>query len=250
MRAIIYWFSNHTLSIFAILIFIALFFWVMRFQNQLRLGWKEAVLTAFLHVAIGWPIMRLMAILEVGGDLERAANIRLYGAIFTLPILYYAAAKWTQRKVPMVMDAAAICVIIGAISGRLNCLTTGCCDGIPILADGTLRWPLRQIELLYYFSFMTIYCKKIEAGKTYGQVYPVYLLSYGILRFILEFLREEFTTQIGIFHLAHIWSLISIAVGAVVYYKVRLPHKNNLRGRKRCTAGADQPAAEKGGNSK
>mgnify|MGYP003447408610 CR=1 FL=1 len=37
----------------------------------------------------------------------------------------------------------------------------------------------------------------------------------------MEWLREEYVGEVGIFHSAHIWSLIAIAVGAVMLYIVR-----------------------------
>lgn len=166
--------------------------------------------------------MWLLALAEAGFDLEKAANIRLYGAIFVLPFLYYAWAKKTSRNIALVMDVSAICVIFGAISGRFNCLTKGCCEGITCFFNDAYRWPIREIELVYYAVFIIYFFKKIGTAKTYGQVYPIYLISYGVLRFLCEFIREEFTIKIGIIHIAQIWSLIAIAVGAVMLYRVNI----------------------------
>ena len=226
MRNIILWFANHTLVYFAILIFIAIFFWLVRFQKKLNLNWKEAILVSLAHVVIGWSCMRLLAYIEVGFVLEKAANIRLYGAIFVLPILYYLWAVKTKRDPKLVLDMAAICVIFGAISGRLNCFTNDCCTGYPIPFLPQFCWPLRELEMIYYFLFIFYFAGKIQKGKTWGQVYPLYLMSYGTLRFLSEFVRVEFTTQIGIFHLAHIWSLIAMAAGAGIYYKLAKSRKN------------------------
>ena len=236
MNHILYWLSKHTLVLFAILIFIVLFFWFMRFQKKLQIYWKEALLMSLLHVAIGWPAMKLMALVEVGFDMEKAANIRLFGAIFTLPFVYWLWAKITKRDMATVMDLSAICVIIGAISGRLNCFTAGCCQGYPSDLLGQMRWPLRELEMIFYFAFIFLYAGKIQKGKTWGQVYPVYMFSYGLLRFLSEFVREEFTTQVGALHLAHIWSLISMGVGAGIYIyisKTQKEVKNRAKARKK-----------------
>ena len=235
MRNIILWFANHTLVCFAILIFIAIFFWLMRFQKKLNLNWKEAILVSLAHVVIGWSCMRLMALAEVGFVAEKAASMRLFGAMFVLPFCYYAWAIKTKRNSGLILDIAAICVIFGVISGRLNCLTAGCCTGYPIPFMPSVCWPLREIELLYYFVFILCYAGKIQKGKTWGQVYPLYLISYGILRFLSEFVRVEYTTRIGIFHLAHIWSLIAIVAGTGIYYKLaksrKTPQKHKKSGK-------------------
>lgn len=215
------WKNSNSLPIFAVLILIAIFYWLLKSQERLNLNWKDAFVISVLHVVIGWSAMRLLAIIETGGNLEEAANMRLYGAVFLLPVLYGLWAKRTGRNVALTLDVAAICVIFGAVSGRLNCLTSGCCDGIRVFFGSEIRWPLRELELLYYAVFVLIYSRRILRQKTYGEVYGIYLLSYGILRFLSEFVREEYTGQVGTFHLAHIWSLIAIAAGAVMLYKVR-----------------------------
>ena len=173
--------------------------------------------------------MRLLAILEAGGDVEKAANIRLYGAILVLPLLYYIWGRVTKRDTALVMDVAAICVIFGAISGRLNCFTVGCCEGTLMFSEGTVRWPIREAELVFYALFILVFWNKILKKKTHGEVYPLYAVSYGTLRFLCEFVREEYTTQVGIFHLAHIWSLIAIAGGAIAFYMVQKAHRVNSR---------------------
>ena len=173
--------------------------------------------------------------------MEEAANMRVYGAVFLMPILYWLWAKRTDRDTVLVLDIATICIIIGIIGGRLNCLASGCCDGIPMFFYPDMRWPLRELELAYYAVFILMYAKRIIRGKTHGEVYPIYMISYGILRFFSEFVREEFTGQLGKFHLAHIWSLISVVIGAVMYYKV---HKNMQHG-VACRKKAKSPKIEK-----
>ena len=109
MRAIIGWLGSHTLVIFAVFILIALFFWLLRFHRRLGITWQEALAVSSAHVVIGWSCMKLLAIAEVGGNLDEAANIRIYGAVFTLPLLYYLWAKYTGKSKALVMDIAALC---------------------------------------------------------------------------------------------------------------------------------------------
>lgn len=202
----------------------------MRLEKPLRLNAKLAALIALAHVVIGWSLMRLLAIAEAGFDMEKAANIRLYGAVLVLPIFYYAFAQKTGRSIPLMMDVAAVCVIFGAISGRFNCFTKGCCQGVLFPGAENFRWPIREAELIYYAVFFVYYAGKILKKKTHGQVYPVYLLSYGILRFLCECFRVEYTAKVGIFHQAHIWSLIAIAAGAILLFK----HRHTPSPRHRC----------------
>lgn len=185
-------------------------------RKTLNIKWYAALIIAILHDIVGYTAMRLLAIIEVGGDLSRAANMRLFGAVFLLPLLYYAWARFFRHKTSLIMDAAAICLTIGLIFGRFDCLVGGCCMGVR-LPFGGLRWPLREIELIYYSIFLLYYCPRIHQGKTHGEVYPIFMITYGALRFVLEWFRVEYTTSIGVLHLAHIWALICFMLGLSVY---------------------------------
>lgn len=187
----------------------------MKFEKKQRITWKDALLVALAHVALGWSAMRLLAFIEVGFDFEKSANMRIFGAVFLLPLFYYLWARQTKRDALWMSDISAICTVFGCISGRLNCLTSGCCRGMLLFSDGTYRWPIRELELAFYVLFIAVYSGKIRKRKTHGEVYPIYMIAYGILRFLCEFVREEFTTQVGVLHLAHIWALVSIATGTV-----------------------------------
>lgn len=199
-------------------------------HKVIEIKWYEALVIALLHDMVGYAAMRLLAIIEVGGDISRAANMRLFGAVFLLPVLYYLWAKIRKHDKAVVMDIASICLAIGLISGRLNCLTSGCCAGSLISAESGLRWPIREIELVFYIAFIAWYCPKILRRETKGQVYPVFLISYGLLRFVLEWFRVEYS-GIGNLHFGTIWSIASILLGMSIYADLK-PSKSKKRGRK------------------
>lgn len=213
--------TQGTLMICMICGVVGLTLWWLKFQKSLDIRLPEAIILAVLHFAVGVVVMKLWAILEAGGNLEKAANMRLYGAMFLMPPLYYLWAKFRKRNIPLFMDTATICLLIGLAVGRINCLSSGCCEGVRIAFGSDMRWPLREIELIYCSVFIISFGRKIIKNKTYGDGLPLLMVSYGTIRFIMEWVREEYTGRLGIFHLAHIWSLICILIGAVMYYIVR-----------------------------
>ena len=216
MQSIVVWIQQHILFMFAIGIVACNFAWLMVCRKKLNIKWYVALIIAILHDVIGYTAMRLWAIIEVGGNLGKAANMRLFGAVFVLPLFYYLGAKLFKRGTSYVMDIAAVCLTIGLIWGRIDCLVSGCCAGMRF-PSVTLHWPLREIELLYYGAFLLYYCPRIYQGKTHGEVYSIFMIASGALRFILEWFRVEYTTSIGGLHLAHIWALISFMLGLSIY---------------------------------
>lgn len=229
MGYIIKYLSTHTLVLcFIIGSFIIAYYW-LKFQKELNMKWYIAPILSLSHCTLGVITMKLWAILEVGGNLEDAANMRIYGALFILTPLYYLGAKLTKRKASLVMDISSVCTIIGLFVGRINCLMSNCCAGTLITPGGSMHWPIREAELVYSVVFALYFGIRIYRKKTWGQVCPILFISYGTLRFILEWFREEFTTQVGIFHLAHIWSLLSIAIGAGCYIYINSKRKQNKK---------------------
>ena len=223
------WCAEHIHLVLTIATIITIFIWLLLCRQRLRIKWYTALIVATIHTLFGVLCMHLWALMEGGFDPDTSVGLRLYGGIFVLPIAYLCLAKVAKRPISEILDVGAISTLIGMIYARGTCMVGGCCVG-NLIGTLSVRWPIREIELLYYAVFLIYYAAKVHAGKTYGQVYPVYLLSYGTLRFALEWVREEYTGSIGILRLAHLWSIISIIIGAAIYFEL---HENKQRQTKR-----------------
>ena len=177
-----------------------------------RLGMKPymVVIVGIIVVIIGLFDVKLFALIEAGFQPEKAANMRLFGEVFLLPPVFYAMAKIFKRDPKIVFDVVVAGVCFSLLCGRFNCLHAGCCKGT--LIPGTeLRWPVREIEIAFYLIFLEVSVFRNRKKKAHGELYPVYMIAYGALRFVLEFVRE--TDGGGVFHIAHLWSAVSVAAG-------------------------------------
>ena len=122
------------------------------------------------------------------------------------------AAGIGTRRQALVLARWGVYFLLGftLACARVNCLFSGCCLGLPI-SGTSLRWPTREAELLYYAVILFFFVRKTLRGKTDGTLYPIYMISYGILRFFLEFLRVSPTHTL--FHLSHLWALLCLLTG-------------------------------------
>lgn len=195
--------------------------WWLKFQKKLDIAWYWAPILSAIHYAFSLAFIKFWALLEVGFVAENAANMRLYGAIFFLPIVYYVGAKLTKRDVSLVMDILSVCAAIGLLLVRVNCLISGCCDGVCITPETTMRWPLVEMEMVVCVVVILYFWQRVYKQKTNGTAYPTVILVYSIFRFIIEWVREEYTGRIWIFHLAHIWALIAIVCSAIALYLIK-----------------------------
>lgn len=207
-----------------------IWYWLLKCNGILKKDWKITLPISVFHEVACALCAIAMSFVEAGFVIENATTYRLYGLMYFLPVFYLLLSIILKVKKSVIFDIFAVAIVIRLIIGRFDCILSGCCKGVFIPLLNGPRWPIREVEIGYYLTFIYYFSKKIINGKTYGQVYPIYLLSYGILRFCMEWLREEYVGEVGIFHSAHIWSLIAIAVGAVMLYIVR---KNIQPGGKR-----------------
>lgn len=207
--------------------------WWLKFQEKLNMKWYWAPILSMAHFAFSLLFIKFWALVEVGFVAEKAANMRLYGAIFFLPVVYYFGAKIAKREVALVMDILSVCAAIGLLLVRVNCMIQGCCKGMCITPDTMTRWPLVEMEMVVCVAVILYFWQRIYKSKTNGMAYPTVILVYSIFRFIIEWVREEYTGELWIFHLAHIWALIGIVGSAIAICLIKKHNAKNSKVRSR-----------------
>jgi phosphatidylglycerol:prolipoprotein diacylglycerol transferase len=139
----------------------------------------------------------------------------------------YLFVELTKRFVGYQRTTGDDFALIAPISiglGRVGCLLHGCCLGIVCRpewyalrdAQGTPRWPAVTVELAFnlcaFVIFLFLRHRKILAG----QHFHLYLIGYGLFRFVHEFARA--TPKIaGPFSGYHFAALGLILFGAICF---------------------------------
>ena len=114
----------------------------------------------------------------------------------------YAAVETAKRLVGYVGvtgDWFATIAPVGIILGRIGCWFHGCCVGKVCQpawftvndAAGVARWPSVPVEILFNVAMVVVFVLLRRACKLSGQHFHIYLIAYGVFRFLHEFLREE-----------------------------------------------------------
>ena len=203
------------------------FFWLLTFRKRIRSGWFPILLLSVLHIVFGVLSVKLFAFLESPSE-KFGSSMSLFGAVFFMPCLYYTGSKIFKRDTRQVFDLFTVPLVFTLACARVNCLLTGCCKGmiIPFVRDGTVRWPTREAELLFYAVFLSLIIIRISRNRSNGEIYPIYLLSYGLFRFFVEGFRES--SAKSVFHMAHFWAVIAVCAGAAFYFEIR--HQSKKRG--------------------
>lgn len=81
--------------------------------------------------------------------------------------------------------------------GRIGCLLTGCCAGLPhegVLSmrdhEGVARWPTQAFEFAFHLGVGLFFLYLLRRKALQGRLFALFLVLYGCFRFGTEFLRE------------------------------------------------------------
>ena len=216
------WLSDHALILLLGCGTLFNVYWLHRCRERLHLRWLSVLLLSVLHTVLGVLSVKVFALFETG----KFSNMSLFGGVFFMPLFYWGVAKLAKQKTADVFDVFTICLVFTLMCARLNCIISGCCLGAHIPIEGLthLRFPTRELELLFYVLLLSRLWRKVLSGSARGMIYPIYMISYGIFRFVTETLRFSDRTD-SILHVSHLWALLSLGIGISIYGELQKKEK-------------------------
>lgn len=155
------------------------------------------------------------------------SGLVFYGGLYDclLALLCYCRANR--------LDISVLCPYLPAIPlfhafGRIGCFCMGCCYGIvsvhgirftqsQIAPNGIPLIPVQLIEAAAELLIFVVLVCLLKKRPSTGQVFGLYLLLYGIVRFFLEFLRgDQYRGFLFALSISQIISLVGIAAGSLL----------------------------------
>lgn len=134
----------------------------------------------------------------------------LIGGVASFLIIYFAYGKKKYGAHLLdLLPIAACCILVAHAFGRIGCFCAGCCYGKEVpphtlfamkmpridenyasSADWPWLYPTQLFESAFLFIMFGI-CAFITVNKKYKYTMPIYLISYGVFRFLIEFIRDD-----------------------------------------------------------
>jgi phosphatidylglycerol:prolipoprotein diacylglycerol transferase len=117
------------------------------------------------------------------------------GVIGFLFVFYTFIHKTSSMRLGEVLKIGPACITVAHSIGRIGCFMAGCCYGMPseygFLFHGAIekRIPTQLYEALFLAILSIILI--ILAFKNFKFGFVIYLVSYSIFRFIIEFFRGD-----------------------------------------------------------
>lgn len=167
----------------------------------------------------------------------RYPGLAVHGALLFGFLALYRLAKKRKWSFWTVADFSVLGLTLGQVIGRIGCFLNGCCWGVTtnfllgVKFPGSLHrrhptqlyeafllvfvfWLLNRVYQRYRF-FSWYKGKKDEAQP--GLTMSLYLILYGLVRFLIEFLRDD-SVYWGRFKSGQILSLLIVVLGVVFGY--------------------------------
>lgn len=147
----------------------------------------------------------------------------------------------TRRLTPLqrtaFTDIYAVATPLFHTFGRIGCFLGGCCYGIEsrfgfLITDnpisptvcGVVRFPVQLVEaggnIVLFIILLYLFCRQ----RFTGRLLPLYLLSYPVMRFALEFLRGDTVRGIWGGLSTSQWISMFLITGTIVFLSLRKRH--------------------------
>lgn len=166
-------------------------------------------------------------------DFLRSGGV-FYGGLLGAVLVGFLLMKRYQLPWWQTADACAPGIAIGNFFGRQGCFAAGCCWGKPTSLPWGVKFSvlgheitgvpidvhLHPTQLYESFAMLGVFCFLLWLHKHKrfsGQVILLYALLYSIIRFLIEFVRDDPRGDIlGLTTLTHLSTsqIISLIVGA------------------------------------
>lgn len=245
---------GHQISMYALCIMAGMILGILVavFRKKYTKSQREDILFASFYgiigVIIGGKILYLLTIAPALWNNREVIewNLELMTALMTGGFVYYGGfigalggillyAKQYRLSGMSLIEKLIPSVPLIHVFGRLGCFCAGCCYGIPyrppvgvvfrdslIAPNDIALFPVQLVEavcnLLLFFVLLILFRKK----ETNGEALALYMAVYGILRFLLEYIRYDkgrgFILGISVSQ----WiSIVIVAAAVVILFKLK-----------------------------
>ncbi len=154
----------------------------------------------------------------------------VYGGIIGGILTSYVYVKRRHEEYLRYFDVVMPAVAIAQGFGRIGCFCAGCCYGAETTSPFHVVFthsdfapnnvPLLPTQLMssagdFLIGLFLIWFSTKTDVK--GRTGFMYLICYGIGRFIIEFFRADYRGSLGMFSTSQIISMVLVTVGAILF---------------------------------
>lgn len=192
--------------------------------KRINVKWFKLPILAILFTIFELVGTMLLFLIENGV----LGGMSYYGGILLMPIFGLLLALIFRIKYLDMMDLFA--TVAGAmIVMRIQCIIMGCCGGKVLFMydDIAIRFPNRTIEIVTVLIITIVVLNLGKKEKYRGFLYPIYMISYSLMRFCTNWFREGVTPFVGVLPAGNFWALVAIVIN-VAWVFVLIKRKKRI----------------------
>lgn len=213
--------GNFVIYWYGVFVAIGVFLSIFLFQKECK---KENLKDEIVNSIIFWTVLTGIIggrILHVLVNLTyyslnpldilkiRNGGMAVEGAILFSLIFIIIYTKFKNISTIKILDKMAVFVPLGHSIGRIGCFLNGCCYGRETNFFLSVKFPFLEkrvhptqlyYSFLYFVLFLILFklSKKLRDFK--GIIFSVYMISFGIIRYFVDFLRGDLKkTYLGLY---------------------------------------------------
>ncbi len=159
----------------------------------------------------------------------------LIGGAAAFLLIYVIFKKKLTGKLYTALSLLPCCIFVAHGFGRVGCFFAGCCYGRPTDSFLGVKFPDLAEKVhptqLYEAAFLFIMfgiCTYLLLKKNFKHNMSLYLVTYGVFRFLIEFVRNDARGQLvaGISP-SQFWSILMVGLGVGLYFLMEYLVKKN-----------------------
>ena len=238
--------------IFIVIGILATFVTLRYLSGVMKMNYKVfnfVIVTAIFAIVVGWLAAMLFQAFYnflATGEFRFAGQTfygGLIGGVIAFVAFYFGVGHFIFKKKEHVADfdklltMAMPSIVVAHAFGRIGCLMDGCCYGaitdawygIEMLSGGVWakRVPTQLFEAIFLFLLFAVLVVLI-VRKKFRNTPSVYLIAYGVWRFLIEFIRDDNRGSSGIpgLYPSQLTAIILVIIGVVwiFVYEKKLKH--------------------------
>jgi phosphatidylglycerol:prolipoprotein diacylglycerol transferase len=161
----------------------------------------------------------------------------LIGGVVCFMGVYFIFRKRYTTRLYEVVTGIPCSILVAHAFGRIGCFFAGCCYGKPTDSFLGVQFPDLAYKVhptqLYEAAFLFVMfgvCLFLLVKKNFQHNLGLYLISYGVFRFLIEYVRgDERGELVSIVSPSQFWSIFMIVAGVGVIFLMNYLIKHNKK---------------------
>lgn len=162
------------------------------------------------------------------------AGFVFYGALIVGALSVWLFTHRKKQSFFAYADLVMPAFILAQGFGRIGCFAAGCCYGAPTACAlgvvypagsaapaGVPLLPTQLFESAFCFLFAIVLTIILRRQKRYGLTTGVYLVGYGVWRFVIEFFRSDDRGAVGALSTSQFIGIFIVLAGVVLLLLLR-----------------------------